>query len=143
MRFISLLVLVTFALIYCGCCRAVPPQPERPASVEGWNDSASPSTFRFRAVLLLHEGESSSNGKLGVRVKSILEAQTCGDGFSESHRRATVEFFDAVNGQIFCEELVADKGNSRISCADKVGADVIGVRAISTAEKWILFDLHY
>jgi hypothetical protein len=97
----------------------------------------------YVAVLLLHDGESSSNGKVGVRVTNILEAEPCGDVFSEYHRRATVQFFNPANGQQFCEVLATDKGNARIPCADKVGADTIGVREISTAEKWVLFDLRY
>ena len=128
---------------YSGCCRPIPPQPTRPTSIGGWKDSASDSTFRFRAVLLLREGESSSNGNVGVRVTNILEAQPCGDVATEYHRRATVQFFNPSSGHLFCEELVADKSNVRISCADKVGADVISVRDISTAEKWVLFDLRY
>jgi hypothetical protein len=92
---------------------------------------------------LLKEGESSSNGKTGVRIARILEAQPCGDVGIEYHRRAAVQFFNPSNGQVLCEELVTDKGNSRISCADKVGVDVIGVRDINTAEKWVLFDLRY
>ena len=143
MRFISIALVAAITLAYGGCCRPIPPQPKRPASVEGWKEVASDSKVRFRAVLLLHEGESSSNGKVDVRVKNILEGQSCGDVFSEAHRRATVQFFDSVSGKTLCETLVTDQGNSRISCGDKVGAEVIGGRAISTSEKWILFDLRY
>ena len=136
-------LLSTVALNYGGCCRSLPPQPNRPANVEGWKDFDSGSGFRFRAVLLLKEGESSENGKMGVRVTDIAEAEPCGDVGIEYHRRATIQFYNPSDGRVFCEEIVAAQGSSSIRCADAVGVDVIAGRAINTAEGWVLFDLRY
>lgn len=133
----------TIAINTDGCCRPLPPQPSRPARVEGWEDSDSGSGFRFRAVLLLKKGESSDNGKIGVKVTDIAEAEQCGDVGIEYHRRATVQFFSPSDGRMLCEEIVVDHGNSTIGCGESLGVDVIGVRAISTAEGWVLFDLRY
>jgi hypothetical protein len=143
MRYLLHIVILTSATCFChsACCRALPPQPTAPTQVDGWKDSDSGSGFRFRAVLMLKQGGSSSSGNLGVKVTNILEAEPCGDVGIEYHRRATFQFFNPAGGQVFCENTVPDKTNMRITCADKIGVDVIGVRDISTAEKWALFDL--
>ena len=141
----------TLCLILCaivglssaGCCRSLPPQPPRPDKLEGWKDFIDDSGMKFHGVLLLKKGESSDNGTIGVRVTEIAEAQPCADVGIEYHRRALLQFFTPSDGRVACEELVADGGNSEIRCGDRLGVDVIGVRAINTAEGWVLFDLRY
>src|SRR5216683_3213072 len=113
------------ALSTGGCCRSLPPQPSRPDKIEGWKDFVDDSGIRFRGVLLLKKGESSDNGTIGVRVNDIAEAELCGDVGIEYHRRARLQFFTASGGRVLCEELVADHGNSGISCGDRLGVDVI------------------
>jgi len=122
MRYLLLLVVMTSATCFSfsACCRPLPPQPTAPTKVDGWIDSESDSGSRIRAVLMLKQGESSSNGNLGVRVTNILEAEPCGDVGIEYHRRATFQFFNPAGGQVFCENTVPDKTNMRITCADKI-----------------------
>lgn len=143
MRYLLLIVVMTSATCfsYSDCCRPLPPQPAAPTKVDGWKDSDSGSGLRVRAVLMLKQGESSSSGNLGVKVTDILEAEPCGHVGIEYSRRANFQFFNPANGQVFCENTVPDQANWGITCADKIGVDAIGVRDISTAEKWVLFDL--
>jgi hypothetical protein len=136
------ILLCAIALSTGGCCRSLPPQPSRPDKIEGWKDFVD-AGMRFRGVLLLKKGESSDNGKIGVRVTDIAEAELCGDVGIEYHRRARLQFYTPSGGRVLCEELVADGGNSGIGCGDRLGVAVIGVRAINTAEGWVLFDLRY
>ena len=143
MRYSLFIVVMTSATCfsYSACCRPLPPQPTAPTKVDGWKDSDSGSGFRVRAALMLKQGESSSSGNLGIKVTNIFEAEPCGDVGIEYNRRATFQFFNSANGQVFCEDTVPDKANWRITCADIIGVDAIGVRDISTAEKWVLFEL--
>jgi hypothetical protein len=138
---ISLLILAS-----CGpCTQPPPPQPTRPVNVEGWKDVYDkPSGVRYRAVLLLKKGESSDNGKFGVRVVDILEAKPCcSDPGPDCYRRARVQFYDPANGLVLCEMESPSLSNGMIRCADALGAwaSVMGVRAINTEEGWVLFDL--
>jgi hypothetical protein len=126
----------------CGRCTKSPwPQPDRPTQVDGWKQTKDDGVT-FRAVLLLRKGESSANGKFGVRVTDIIEGNPCcGDPSPLCDRRARIQFFRSGDGQILCELEPSDRGNNAISCGDQIGVSVIGVRAINTADGWVLFDL--
>jgi len=97
---ISLLIFAS-----CGPCMQPPPQPARPSNVEGWKDVYDKSSgVRYRAVLLLKKGETSDNGKFGVRVVDILEAKPCcGDPGPDCYRRARVQFYNPASGLVLCE----------------------------------------
>ncbi len=121
--------------------KSPPPQPTGPVKVDGWKRTTDDGVT-FCAVLLLRKGESSDNGKFGVRVTDIIEADPCcGDPSPLCDRRARIQFFRPSDGRVLCELEPSDRGNNVISCADQIGVNVIGIRAINTAEGWVLFDL--
>jgi hypothetical protein len=137
----SVLLLSVF-LSDCGPCTKRPPaQPVGPFEVDGWKETRD-SGVVYVAVLLLRKGESSNNGKVGVRVTEIKEANPCcGDPNPLCDRRATIQFYRPADGRVLCELEPSDRGNNVISCAEEIGVSVIGIRAIDTAEDWVLFDL--
>ena len=91
---------------------------------------------------MLKKGEASNNGTFGARVTNIQEGDACcGDPTPRCNRRANVQFFRVKDNRVLCEMEVADLSNSTITCAEEIGSQVIGVRAISTSEGWVLFDL--
>jgi hypothetical protein len=93
-----LLLILLLIFASCGPCMKPPPQPTRPSSVEGWKDVYDKSSgVRYRAVLLLKKGESSDNGKCGVKVADILEAKPCcGDPGPDCYRRARIQFYNQI-----------------------------------------------
>ena len=96
----------------------------------------------FRAVLMLRKGESESNGRVGVKVTEIHEANPCcGDPSPLCDRRARIQFFRPSDGQLLCEIESPDRGNTVIPCMNEIDVSVIGIRAINTQEGWVLFDL--
>jgi hypothetical protein len=142
---VSLMVLLVCAsLSACGpCLRPPPPQPARPFKIDGWNKTHDKEAgVTYCAVLVLKKGESSDNGRIGVRVTSILEGDACcGDPAPRCNRRANVQFFRPQDNRLLCEMEVPDNSNSTIPCAEEVGSQVIGVWGINTQEGWVLLDL--
>lgn len=121
-----------------------PPQPTRPSSVEGWKKRYDKEAgFSYCAVLLLRKGESTDNGKFGVRVTDIIEGENCcGDPGYRCYRRAKIQFYRPTDGQVLCELEIQEHSNAAIDCmASLDGVSVIGGRAINTKEGWVLFDL--
>ena len=140
-----LLLILLLIFASCGPCMEPPHQPTRPSSVEGWKDVYDQSSgVRYRALLLLRKGESSDNGKCGVKVADILEAKPCcGDPGPDCYRRARIQFYNPADGRVLCEVESQSLGNSVIRCGDALGVSVIGMGAINTAEGWVVFDLRY
>ena len=120
-----------------------PPQPTRPPIVEGWKESYDKeSGVRYCAVLLLKKGESTDNGRFGVKVLDIIEAESCcGDRSSRCYRRAKFQFYRPINGHILCEFIVTETTNHVIECSESLGVSVVGTGKINTLEGWVLFDL--
>ena len=136
----SLLVL-SAVLRSCGpCTNPRPPQPVGPFKVDGWKETKD-SGVTFVAVLLLRKGESSENGKVGVRVTEITEADPCcRDSSPLCDRRARLQFYHPSDGRVLCEREISSPNNAS-ACSEGLGFSAIGVRAIDTAEGWVLFDL--
>lgn len=142
----SLLATLFALFLFGGCvpCRKeLPPEPKRPTGLHGWNKYHDNQTgVTFCAELLLRRGESSDNGKYGVRVTQILDAELCcGDQTPRCNRRATVQFYRVQDNRLLCEMEVSDSSNSVIACADQIDPSVIGVWGINATEGWVSLDL--
>ncbi len=135
-------LLFLMLLSSCGrCTNPTPAQPTGPFKVDGWKRTKD-SAVTYCAVLLLRKGESSDNGKFGVRVTNIQEANPCcGDQSPLCERRARIQFYRPSDGRVLCELEPSAGANTVIDCADEIGVSVIAIRAINTSEGWVLFDL--
>jgi hypothetical protein len=128
-----------------ACCREQVPQPNRPTDVRGWKESRS-GAVNYICSLVLHEGESSDNGKIGVNVISIIPPDLCAerDSFLGT-ARARLKFFSPSDGQVVCEVTVLDRANADLESSSYCGPNgmlkVISVSAINTKEKWIALSL--
>ena len=141
MKRLATIIALTFGLSCGPCLKSPPDQPKRPFKVDGWQTSRE-AGVTYRAVLMLRNGESASNGSIGVRVTEIREANPCcGDPSPLCDRRARIQFFDPGDGRSLCEIESADLGNTVIPCSEKIEVSVVGIRAINTQEGWVLFDL--
>jgi len=94
----------------------------------------------------LRKGESTENGKLGVKVVDII-APECRARFAEMPETAKVvlQFYDPSSNQVLCEATLPENSNARIDlegiCLGKVDVMVVGTTDINTDEKWAVFDL--
>jgi hypothetical protein len=140
--------LFVFLASQAGCCdlqlaRRV--QPKYPKEVRGWVDDPFDRRL-FQGPFVLKKGESSQNGKLGVRVVDII-AEKCSARFAELPERAKVvlQFYNPSSNQGLCQVTLPENSNARIDlegiCLGKVDVLVVGTTDINTDEKWVVFDL--
>lgn len=131
-----------------GCCdlrRIARVQPKYPKAVRGWVDDPF-NRGLFQGPFVLRKGESTENGKLGVKLIDIISAE-CKARFAEMPERPRVilQFFDPSSKQVLCEATLPENSNASIDresvCLGKVEVSVVGTTDINTDEKWAVFDL--
>jgi hypothetical protein len=141
------IALASFASLIRGCCSAKLPEPTHPGPVAGWKDSHEGGVHTV-GMLVLKKGESSDNGKVGVKVVDINAADPCAEyGSLQSLPRVKMQFYQAPQQKAICEELLtAGSSTSLIAgpCGEKIadlGVTTISVNAINTTEGWVWFEL--
>jgi hypothetical protein len=139
----AILACMIFTAACFPCRKELPAEPPRPTRAHGWNKYPDKeSGVTFCADLLLKPGQSSDNGKYGVRVTRILDAELCcGDQTSSCNRRANIQFFRVSDNRLLCEMEMSDRSNAVIPCASEIDSSVIGVWGINATEQWVSFDL--
>jgi len=141
------IALASFAGLIRGCCSAKLPEPAHPGAVAGWKESQEGGVHTVGA-LVLKKGESSDNGKIGVRVVDIIAADPCAEyGTLQSLPRVKIQFYQTPQQTVICEELLTGgSGTSLIAgpCGEKIadlGVTAISVNAINATEGWVWFEL--
>lgn len=141
------IALTTFTTLSRGCCSARPPEPAHPGSVAGWNQSHEGSVDTV-AMLVLKQGESSDNGRVGVKVVEIIAGDPCaGYGTLQSSPRVRMQFYQPSHQKVLCEELLtAGSGTSLIAgpCRQTIGdfgITAISTNAINATDGWVWFEL--
>lgn len=139
---LSVIIVVSISCLSgAGCCRSPLPQPIRPEKVLGW-ESTEIGSVHILGDLLLKTGESSDNGRIGVKVIEIIEADWCyHPGTFHGTRRARIQFYSLSSGEVLCEDTFLDGYNAVIHCPPEAGISVLSMQAINTEEGWALFDL--
>src|SRR5882672_9988660 len=110
MRAIMINGFLCMALASCslirGCCSSKSAEPAHPGSVAGWKESHEGGVHTV-GMLVLKKGESSDNGKIGVRVVDIIAADSCaGYGTLQSIPRVKMQFYQAPRQTVICEEIL-------------------------------------
>ena len=143
---LSLSLIMTFVVLFGGCCSSQERrQPDPPKKVEGWKDSYFGGVHSV-VELLLHKGESSDNGKLGVKVIDIVAPQPGAEGYA-GEPKVVLQFYRPSDKQILCEATFAEGGTvigtgpPYPHCTADVGLSAISVSAINTKDNWVWFDL--
>ena len=118
-------------------------QPEWPNGTPRWlsNPSIDNSGIRLLGVLVLKKGESTDNGKIGVRVIDIVEGDACAHFAFSKSRKAVIEFFAPKDNRIICQVTLLEHSTGTLDCPDELGISAYGVQAINTRDRWVLFDL--
>src|SRR6267142_7039815 len=144
MRILVILTLWLGAMLLSGCCdlqlrkRA---QPKYPDKVRGWVTESPVDRRMLQGPFVLKKGESTENGKIGVRVSDIIPAQ-CRARFAEfaDNAKVVLQFFDPRTRKNLCEATVPENTNARIDlpdvCQGKVDIIVVGVTDVNTDAKW-------
>lgn len=143
MSLYTLAIVASSLLFTGGCC--IPYQEKlqaRPNHVQGWKEVTVENGVHLIGRHVLNKGESTENGKLGVKLLDISPPITCQGLFlwEPPDREAKLQFFRPKNNEILCETTVTE-GNSILKCEGRVDVHVIGVNAINNKEGWVWFDL--
>ena len=141
------IALASFMGLIRGCCSAKLPEPPHPGPVAGWKESREGGVHTV-GILVLKKGESSDNGKIGVRVVDIIAGDPCaGYGTLQSIPRVKLQFYQPSQQRLICEELLtAGSGTSLIAgpCGEKIadlGVTAISINAVNATEGWVWFEL--
>ena len=140
------LIWIVILLVFGGCFSARErQQPRPPREVQGWKDSAFGGVHSI-GELVLHKGESSDNGKLGVKVLDIVAPEPCSEGYA-SMPKVVLQFYRPSDKQVVCEAAFTEGGTVMGTgppyphCKPEVGLAAISVNAINTKDLWVWFDL--
>ncbi len=144
-RLVSTLAFVVHLIFLGGCCeRYEQPRPSRPKQVSGWTDSDFGGVHSV-AELLLKEGESSENDKIGIEVVSISQLETCVKTFSEPKTpEAVVRIYRVADRQVLFESSIragAEKLERSVLSGPEFGVSVLFIDGINTKERWVWLDL--
>lgn len=130
-----------------GCCSSLPPEPVHPGAVAGWKESREGGVHTV-GILVLKKGESSDNGKIGVRVIDIIAADRCaGYGTLQRIPRVKMQFYEVGQQRVICEDLLTDGSGTSLaagSCGEKIadfGVTTISINAVNATEGWVWFEL--
>jgi hypothetical protein len=146
MRNLALGLTPIFLVISIGFCSTQErEQPSPPKRVQEWKDTYSGGVHSI-GELLLHKGESSDNGKIGVKVLDIMTPQPGSEGYA-SMPKVVLQFYRPTDKQILCEATFTEGGTSMGNgppyphCEPDVGLSAISVNGINTKDGWVWFDL--
>jgi len=99
-----------------GCCpKSERIEPPYPSEVTGWLGRTDKGGFIVRDVLL-RKGESTGNGKVEVRLLELLPGDPCTESGDFRHlARARIQFVNASDDGVLCEDIFGDSGTSTLS----------------------------
>lgn len=117
-------------------------RPIRPPSVRGWQ-SVEVGPITVKGEFLLKKGESTHNGRVGLRVTDIYPAK---HHLLDSPElpKAKVQFFKVPDHTLICEGVFTRGSNSLTTadlCKNKLEWSVIYIRDVNYDEGWVFLDL--
>jgi|RhiMethySRZTD1v2_1073278.scaffolds.fasta_scaffold521696_1 hypothetical protein len=130
-------------LLSSSCCSGMRQlnEPERPSKVRGWEGVRDGETF-IDGIFLLNKGESTDNGKIGIRLVETY-AGKCRLFNEREYPKAKLQFYRVSDKEILCESIF-DRGNTGLEppiCGADLEWSVIGIIDINSKDKWIVFNL--
>jgi hypothetical protein len=145
MKVIYYVFSVLVILLSSSCCSGMRQlnEPERPSKVRGWEEYRI-GTVTYVGDFVLNKGESTDNGKTGIRLVDTY-AGTCGlFPFKErEYPKAKLQFYRISDQAILCESIF-DRGTMRLTppiCRADLEWSVISINDINSKDNWIVFDL--
>ena len=141
----SFLVLVMLsAILIRGCCS--PPariEPNLPNEALGWKFREEMGV-RVLGSFLLHRGETTSNGKIQVRVVDIYPGDSCAEAASYLRNpSAKLQFIRLSDQQVLCENRFYEGQSGNLRCGLSLSEfDVLGINisAVNLKDGWVFFE---
>ena len=114
----------------------------KPAKVHGW-EQFQDRAMTVKGDFILTLGESTDNGKIGVKVVELTPAR-CSMIREPEFPTARIQFFNVADRKVICEGVFRP-GGARLNIPEMCGEGFdwagIGVSAINAKEKWVAFQL--
>jgi hypothetical protein len=148
MKTTLLLALVVLSLLTGSCCsnehRA---EPTYPKSVSGWKER-NERGLRILGDFVLKKGEATDNGKVQVKMISLISPDPCAETGSFQHQaRARIQFVRLSDNKVLYDDIFAERGTmALLTVKDNVslgefGISVIYIYDINFKEGWVYFEL--
>jgi hypothetical protein len=117
-------------------------RPTRPPSVRGWQ-SVEVGSITVKGEFLLKKGESTNNGRVGLKVTDLYPAK---HHLLDSPElpKAKVQFFRIPDQTVICEGVFTRGSNSLTTadlCKNNLEWNVIYIRDVNYDEGWVFLDL--
>lgn len=147
----SILMQVFVSLMICIFSACCPPidhdDPPYPTDARGWGEYQR-NGATILGNFVLKEGESTSNGKVVVKVIGVKPGDSCASIGTQA-RVATVrlQFLRASDEAVICEDAFPDHGTLSFRATkcgkalDDFGLTGVGVSGINLKDKWAHFRL--
>ena len=138
-RFLPLILL---CLLSAACvCLQKEGQPDRPASVTGWQEKSFESGLELWGELLLKSGESTDNGKVGVKVTEVLHGNPCVEPGWVHAKKVSLQFFRPSDHQFFCEQTFMEGMNMLVTCRSEANISAVRIVTVNSKEGWAVIEL--
>ena len=133
--------LSSILLVFQGaCCKQPQTATTRPATVRGWQRWEH---FGVRLVgeLVLHKGEVSDNGTIGVKLLEIREGKAaCSIGSEPVEPYVTLQLYMVRDPDVSCIVTTA-AGSRLLQCDERLELGTLAVMAINSSEEWVYIRL--
>ena len=133
-------------LLSSGCCSDLRQlnEPERPSKVQGWEEFHIGDTV-IEGIFLLNKGESTDNGKTGIRLVETYPG-TCGifPIKEREYPKAKLQFYRVADQAILCEPIFYTGAGMTLAppiCKADLEWSAIEIIDINSKDNWIVFDL--
>lgn len=138
-------------LVGCFLSACCPPlehnDPPYPSDARGWGEYQR-SGATVLGNFVLKEGESTTNGKVVVKVIAVKPGDSCAEIGTQA-RQATVrlQFLRPTDQSVICEDDFPDHGTVGFGAThcgtalDVFGLSVVGVKGINLKDQWAHFVL--
>jgi hypothetical protein len=146
MKVIHLVFSLLAVLLSSGCCSEMRQlnEPERPSKVRGWEELRD-GDMVIDGIFLLNKGESTDNGKIGIRLVETYPGKCGLFPFRErEYPQAKLQFFRVSDQAILCEPIFFRGAIMRLVppiCEADLEWSGIEIIKINTKDNWIVFDL--
>jgi hypothetical protein len=132
-------------LLSSNCCSEMRQlnEPERPSKVRGWDEWRDGGTV-IKGIFLLNKGESTDNGKTGIRLVETYPGKCGLFPFGErEYPKAKLQFYRVSDQAVLCESIFFRGGMRLVPpiCETDLEWSGIEINDINSKDKWIVFNL--
>jgi hypothetical protein len=123
-------------------------RPERVENPSGWEPYRVGGGITVVGEFVLKKGESTDNGKLGVKVLDITPGPPSPPyvtNIESDGSKAVLRFYNATDQSVICDftdEASSTGSDTRYICGGKLPFSNLRVEGIDSKEGWVYFSFH-